>query len=184
MELLNQKEIDATIDQLYKKGSNVKKTYSGPEYQNLDVYQVNCTYYSALGCDDDTYITARTIQFFTPGIPQVYYVGLLAGKNDIELVEKTRLGRNINRHNYTLEEIKEDIQRPVVQRLLRLMEFRNSYPAFNGDFIVMKSTDKELLLDWTHKKYTATAFIDVETPGNTKITYTDPVASRVVDFIV
>ncbi|MCP3941994.1 MAG: sucrose phosphorylase [Desulfobacteraceae bacterium] len=184
MELLNQKEIDATIDLLYKEGSNIKKTYSGPEYQNLDVYQVNCTYYSALGCHDDAYITARTIQFFTPGIPQVYYVGLLAGENDIELVEKTRLGRNINRHNYTLEEIKEDIQKPVVQRLLRLMEFRNSYPAFNGEFTVMKSTDKQLILEWTHKKHTATAFIDVKTPGNTKITYTDPVASRVVDFIV
>jgi len=183
-ELLNQKEIDQTIEELYKNGSNVKKTYSGPEYQNLDVYQVNCTYYSALGCDDDAYITSRTIQFFTPGIPQVYYVGLLAGENDIELVEKTRLGRNINRHNYTLEEIKEDIQRPVVQRLLRLMEFRNSYPAFNGEFTVMKSTNKQLILDWTHKKYTATVFIDVDAPGDTKITYTDPVASRVVDFIV
>ncbi len=64
------------------------------------------------------------------------------------------------------------------------MEFRNSYPAFNGDFTVMKSMNKQLILDWTHKKYTATAFIDVATPGNTKITYTDPVASRVVDFMV
>jgi sucrose phosphorylase len=183
MELLNQKEIDETISFLYKNGSNVKKTYSGPEYQNLDVYQVNCTYFSALGCDGDAYITARAIQFFTPGIPQVYYVGLLAGENDIELVEKTKLGRNINRHNYTLEEIKEDIQKPVVQRLLRLMEFRNSYPAFNGDFTVLKSTDKQLLLDWTHKRHTATLFVDLVTL-TTKITYNDPVASREVEYIV
>ena len=77
--LLNQKEIDKTLELLYERGSNVKETYSGPEYQNLDIYQVNCTYYSALGCNDDAYITARIIQFFTPGIPQVYYVGLLAG---------------------------------------------------------------------------------------------------------
>lgn len=182
-ELLNQDEIDATLDMLYKRGSNVKKTYSGPEYQNLDVYQVNCTYYSALGCNDDAYIVARTIQFFTPGIPQVYYVGLLAGENDIELVESTRLGRNINRHNYTLKEIREDFQKPVVQRLLRLMEFRNSYPAFNGEFTLTKSSDTDLILEWNQKKYTATAYIDVKA-YTAKITYTDPVASRETDYIV
>jgi hypothetical protein len=27
---------------------------------------------------------ARAIQFFTPGLPMVYYVGLLAGRNDHE----------------------------------------------------------------------------------------------------
>lgn len=182
-ELLNPDEIEHTIEELYKKGSNVKESYSGPEYQNLDIYQVNCTYYSALGCDDDAYIVARTIQFFTPGIPQVYYVGLLAGENDIELVERTKLGRNINRHNYTLQEIRKDIQKPVVQRLLKLMEFRNSYPAFNGDFTLMKSSDTELTLEWVNKKYNATAYIDV-VANIAKITYTDPVASRVVDFVV
>ena len=74
--LLKPEEIQKTLETLYQHGSNVKQTYSGPEYQNLDVYQVNCTFYSALGCHDDTYITARSIQFFTPGVPQVYYVGL------------------------------------------------------------------------------------------------------------
>ena len=69
MDLLTQREIDRTLELLYEKGSNVKKTYSGPEYQNLDIYQVNCTYYSALGCSDDAYIAARCIQFFAPGHP-------------------------------------------------------------------------------------------------------------------
>jgi len=182
-ELLSQEEIDATLEKLYEKGSNVKKTYSGPEYQNLDIYQVNCTYYSALGCDDDAYVAARTIQFFAPGIPQVYYVGLLAGENDIALVEKTRQGRNINRHNYTLEEIADAVQKPVVQRLLKLMEFRNSYPAFNGKFALRKSKDTELAMEWTHKQHVATANINVKN-HTTRITYSDPVASRMVDFNV
>ena len=182
-DLLSQEEIDATLEKLYEKGSNVKKTYSGPEYQNLDVYQVNCTYYSALGCDDDAYIAARTIQFFAPGIPQVYYVGLLAGENDIALVEKTRQGRNINRHNFTLEEIADAVKKPVVQRLLKLMEFRNSYPAFKGAFSLHKSKDTELILEWTHKQHVARAHINVKTHA-THITYSDPVASRVVDFNV
>ena len=82
-DLLDAEDLDRTIEGLYQKGSNVKQIYSGPEYQNLDIYQVNCTYYSALESNDDSYLAARTIQFFTPGIPQVYYVGLLAGENDI-----------------------------------------------------------------------------------------------------
>jgi len=99
-------------------GANTRKIFSGPEYQNLDIYQVNCTYYDALECNDDSYMTARTIQLFAPGIPQVYYVGLLAGRNDFKLVEHTKNGRDINRHNYTLDEIATDIQKPVVRRLL------------------------------------------------------------------
>lgn len=182
-ELLNPQEIEETTEELYKKGSNIKKSYSGPEYKNLDIYQVNCTYYSALGSNDDAYIAARTIQFFTPGIPQVYYVGLLAGENDIELVEKTKLGRNINRHNYTLEEIEVEIKRPVVQRLLRLMEFRNNYPAFNGEFNLLKSRDTKLVIEWSHKKFHVTGHIDLK-DYHVKLIYIDPVADREVEFIV
>ena len=148
-DLIDEKDIQDTIDQLYKQGSNIKEKYSGSEYQNLDVYQVNCTYYSALGCNDDAYITARTIQFFSPGIPQVYYVGLLAGENDIELVEKTHQGRDINRHNFTIDEIRLEVEKPVVKRLLKLMEFRSSYPSFNGEFSVIDSDEETLILDWS-----------------------------------
>ena len=48
----------------------------------VDVHQLNCTYYSALDCDDDRYFAARAIQLFARGVPQIYYVGLLAGEND------------------------------------------------------------------------------------------------------
>ena len=67
---------------------------------------------------------ARAIQFFAPGIPQVYYVGLLAGENDLELMEKTKNGRDINRHYYTLEEIAGKQERPVVRKLKKLMAIR------------------------------------------------------------
>jgi hypothetical protein len=35
------------------------------------------------------------IQFFAPGVPQVYYIGLLAGTNDLDLLRRTRAGRDI-----------------------------------------------------------------------------------------
>lgn len=150
-DLLSQEEIESTKDALFSKGANVKRIYNTMKYKNLDTYQINCTYYSALGDDDNKHLLARAIQFFAPGIPQVYYVGLLAGKNDIELLEATKEGRNINRHNYTLEEIEEEVKRPVVQKLFKLMEFRNTYPAFNGDFEILDTgSDSMLEISWTN----------------------------------
>lgn len=132
-DLLPDEEIDKVKEQMYKQGANVKKIYSSEAYNNLDIYQVNTTYYSALGNQDAAYILARAIQFFAPGIPQVYYVGMLAGSNDIELMERTKNGRDINRHYYTKEAVEQELERPVVQELRKLMELRNSHPAFHLD---------------------------------------------------
>jgi sucrose phosphorylase len=183
-DLMTPEEIDKTINGLYEKGSNIKRIYSGPEYQNLDIYQVNCTYYSALEENDDSYLAARAIQFFTPGIPQVYYVGLLAGQNDIELVELTKNGRNINRHNYSLEEIDEAVQRPVVQRLMRLMAFRSSYPVFDGEFFVEEAeSEHRLAMMWQKDSYQATLHIDLTT-YDARITYFDPEKKENVLYVV
>ena len=130
-DLLPDEEVDKVKEQMYQQGANVKKIYSSEAYNNLDIYQVNTTYYSALGNHDDAYLLARAIQFFAPGIPQVYYVGLLAGSNDVDLMERTKNGRDINRHYYSLEEVAEQQQRPVVQKLKELMELRNTHPAFS-----------------------------------------------------
>ena len=148
-DLMTTQEIEETREMLYQQGSNVKKVYSSEAYDNLDIYQINCSYYSALGNDDDSYLLARAVQFFAPGIPQVYYVGLLAGKNDIELLEETKVGRNINRHYYSKTEIESEVKRPVVQKLIKLMEFRNSYPAFEGDYLIHDSErEEELKISW------------------------------------
>ncbi|MFX3905975.1 sucrose phosphorylase, partial [Streptococcus suis] len=72
---------------LYAQGANVKNIYSTDSYINLDIYQINCTYYSAIGNNDQAYLLARVLPCFAPGIPQIYYVGLLACENDIELLE-------------------------------------------------------------------------------------------------
>lgn len=140
--LLNDDEIDFTRETLYARGANVKRKYSSTEYNNLDIYQINCTYYSALGDNDDAYLLARAIQFFAPGIPQVYYVGLLAGANDLELLEKTKVGRNINRHFYTKGEVESNLERPVVKRLVKLMKFRNECQAFDRNIKIENSFGK------------------------------------------
>ncbi|HOO28050.1 MAG TPA: sucrose phosphorylase [Lachnospiraceae bacterium] len=143
-DLLPSSEIERTKEDIFKYGANVKKVYNTAAYNNLDIYQVNCTYYSALGDDDNAYLLSRAVQFFAPGIPQVYYVGLLAGKNDLQFLEETKVGRNINRHYYTQEEIEKEVERPVVEKLLRLMEFRNTHAAFDGEFILEDCKENEI----------------------------------------
>lgn len=147
--LLSEEEIENVREQLFTRHANVKRVYNTAAYNNLDIYQINCTYYSALGGNDDAYLLARAIQFFAPGVPQVYYVGLLAGENDIELVESTKVGRDINRHRYTAEEVAEAAARPVVRRLMNLMAFRNTNAAFGGELEISSTpSEEELHLMW------------------------------------
>lgn len=162
-DLLPDEEIVRTKDDIFRFGANVKKVYNTAAYNNLDIYQVNCTYYSALGDDDASYLIARAVQFFAPGIPQVYYVGLLAGRNDLALLEETKVGRNINRHYYTEEEIAEEVKRPVVEKLLKLMKFRNEYPAFDGRFELEECGDNELAVLRSCQEYRARLYCNFET---------------------
>lgn len=150
-DLMPDEEIMRTKEDVFKFGANVKKIYNTSAYNNLDIYQLNCTYYSALGDNDKAYLLARAIQFFAPGIPQVYYVGMLAGKNDLELLEETKVGRNINRHYYTKEEVAEEVNRNVVGDLLELMRFRNTHKAFNLDGDINVDLDGESIITITRK---------------------------------
>ncbi|MDO4292520.1 MAG: sucrose phosphorylase [Eubacteriales bacterium] len=145
-DLLTPDELQAVIDRTGQYGANFKMDFSAKAKDKPVVYQINCTYYSALGEDDQAYLLARAIQFFAPGVPQVYYMGLLAGKNDYELMRRTDFPRNISRHNYTLEEIGREAERPVVKKLCALMRMRNEYPAFDGAVQVSELPDDQLEL--------------------------------------
>ena len=136
------------------------------------IYQLTCTFYDALMQNDDAYIAARAIQFFTPGIPQVYYVGLFAGCNDPELMEETGELRDINRHFYSLEEVEDEVEKPVVKRLLTLMRFRNNYPAFDGHFELNYSNDSSVAMAWRHGEYYCHLFVDLNF-NTSKIEYVD-----------
>ena len=134
--MLTPEQIDQLVEGIHEHTGGASALATGAAASNLDLYQVNSTYFDALGADDQRYLAARAIQFFTPGVPQVYYVGALAGGNDIDLLNRTRVGRDINRHYYTNEEITENLERPVVRALLGLCRFRNQVPAFDGDLEV------------------------------------------------
>ncbi len=149
-DLVDVKDIKKVVDLCLQRGANLSLIFS-PKHRTTDgfnVHQIRGSYYSLLNSDDDAYIAARAIQLFVPGIPQIYYVGLLAGENDFENVNRTGEGREINRHNFTLDEIENAVQKDVVKRLIKLMKFRNEYPAFDGNFKVLDSSDNSLKLAW------------------------------------
>ena len=76
--LLDEESIAGLIDTVVGRGGYVKNLHG----QKNVYYQVNATYYSALGENDRRMLLARALQMFMPGKPQVWYLELFVGKND------------------------------------------------------------------------------------------------------
>ncbi len=153
-------ELDRLVQTIHVNSGGASAEATGAAASNLDLYQVNCTFYDALGRDDGAYLIARAIQFFLPGVPQVYYVGLLAGMNDMELLAQSGVGRDINRHRYSVAELQQRLEAPVVQRLIQLIRLRNEHPAFDGRFAVEASGASTLTVGWTNGEHRASLQID------------------------
>lgn len=165
-------DLSALVEMIHTKSGGQSRQATGAAASNLDLYQVNCTYYDALGRNNREYLLARAIQFFAPGIPQVYYVGLLAGENDMPLLAKTHVGRDINRHYYDLAEVGQALAKPVVQDLIGLIRFRNTHPAFGGIFSLHDTADHVLKLRWDSADDWAQLVIDFQRDGY-ELSYSD-----------
>lgn len=159
--LLEPDAIDHLVEQIHARSGNQSRQATGAAASNLDLYQVNCTFYDALGRNDDDYLIARALQFFAPGIPQVYYVGLLGGTNDMDQLARTQVGRDINRHYYTSAEIDDALATPLVQRLIALIRFRNSHAAFGGDVHIYTPAHDRLDITWTSGDARAALKVDL-----------------------
>ncbi|WP_035791527.1 alpha-amylase family glycosyl hydrolase [Butyrivibrio sp. AE3006] len=124
-------EIESLIQTIVGRGGLVKNLHG----QKNMYYQVNATYYSALGADEQKMLFARAVQMFMPGKPQVWYLDLFAGENDLEAVKRAGAGghKEINRTNLSNEAIKEMMKKPVVLKQLELLRLRNTNPAFGFD---------------------------------------------------
>ena len=166
-------EIEQLVEKIHENSCGESELATGAAASNLDRYQVNCTFYAALGNDDNAYLLARAIQFFMPGIPQVYYVGLLAGDNDMALLAQTGGGRDINRHFYSPDELAAALQKRVVKDLLSLIEFRNTCPAFSGQMTLQEGNASELVMDWRAGLHHAELSVDFLSL-DFKIRYTAP----------
>jgi sucrose phosphorylase len=162
--LLDEHQIHFLVECIHRSCNDQSRKSTGHAANNLDIYQINSTFYSALGADDNLYLLSRLIQFVCPGIPQVYYVGLLAGENDMTLLSQTSVGRDINRHYYDQNEIENQLNKTVVQNLISLINFRNKHPAFKGKFSLIESLDETLKIVWSGQgcKLFIEIFLDIK----------------------
>jgi sucrose phosphorylase len=119
-----------------------------PAWMDLP-HQINATFFSALGADAQSYLLARAVQLWLPGKPQLYYVGLLGGLDDVALFERTGQGRDVNRHAYTPSELEAALTTDVTRAQLALVRLRTSHPAFGGEFRYRVVADGSLELEWT-----------------------------------
>ena len=129
--LMPDERIQGLIDAVVARGGYVKDLHGA---KNM-YYQVNATYYSALGEDDAKMALARAIQMFMPGKPQVWYLDLFCGKNDHEAVRRAGPGghKEINRTNIPPEAIDGLLKNPCVLEQLDLLRLRSTHPAFGFD---------------------------------------------------
>lgn len=160
--LLPDEAIDTLINTVVRRGGYVKDLHGK---RNV-YYQVNATYYSALGENDQKLLCARAIHSFMPGIVQVWYLDLLAGKNDIEALKSGGVGSHkaINRTNYTQAMIDEAMKHPLVQKQLRLLHFRNRFKAFSPEAIISVNNEPNhhLRIHWQHHDAEASLLVDLK----------------------
>lgn len=148
--LLPEENILRTAEHTKKFGANFSPLLSTKKdntEESISIHQINATYLSALGNDNKAYLAARAIQLFLPGIPQVYYVGLLAGENAPACIEQQKDKRAINRKNYSVQEIQEALTKNIVQQQLAFIELRNTHPAFEGTHSITDS-EENLVIEW------------------------------------
>jgi len=179
--LLSDEQIQNLIDIVVARGGYVKDLHGK---KNM-YYQVNATYYSALGENDQKMLLARAIQIFMPGKPQVWYLDLLAGKNDHDAVEKAGPAghKEINRTNLTLEQAYEGLEKDIVSQQLSLLRLRNSFPAFGFDakLEILQSSPEILKLRWKNNGCTATLEANLK-DFSCPITATDEKGKVVYNF--
>ena len=169
--LLPREAVDALVERIHAESGGASRQATGWAASNVDVYQVNCTFFDALGGDRARYLSARALQLFVPGIPQVYYVGLLAGANDMDLLARTGVGRDINRHHYTRGEVEAALAGPITSTLLELLRLRRDHPAFGGEFS-LGGWGPDLILTWRAADQWAELRLDAAA-GTSTVRWTD-----------
>jgi sucrose phosphorylase len=56
--------LDKLVERIHENSQGQSREATGAAASNLDLYQVNCTYYDALGRDDNAYLIARAVHGF------------------------------------------------------------------------------------------------------------------------
>lgn len=162
--LLKDTDIESIMTTIMDRGGRVKNLYDA-EGRKISYYQVNATFYSALGENDQKMLLARAIQLFMPGTPQVWYLDVFAGANDYEAVERGGKDshKEINRTTLSLEDIKEGLKKDLVLNQIKLIQLRNTHKAFLGKVEIIETTPDQINIKWVHHDEVAHLKADLNT---------------------
>ena len=170
--LLEDSEIESIMNTIIERGGRVKNLYD-PSGKKISYYQVNATFFSALGEDDKKLLLARAIQMFMPGIPQVWYLDIFAGKNNYKAADKGGSGahKEINRTTLSEQDIEQGLQTEIVKNQLKIMRLRNTLKAFSGKIKINDVSKENLSISWLNNESKAHLEANLKT-FNFSITYT------------
>lgn len=180
--LLEDNEIEDVMSKIMERGGRVKNLYD-PSGKKISYYQVNATFFSALGEDEQKLLLARAIQIFMPGIPQVWYLDVFAGKNDYEAADRGGNAghKEINRTTLTMEDVEAGLKKHSVLSQLELIKLRNTSTAFSGTIRINETSDKEIDIKWINQNDFAHLNANLRT-CNFSITYSEAGISKILTF--
>ncbi|UAM96720.1 glycosidase [Polaribacter litorisediminis] len=180
--LLEDFEIESIMNTVLKRGGRVKNLFDAAG-NKISYYQVNATFFSALGENEQKLLLARAIQMFMPGIPQVWYLDLFAGKNNYAAADKGGSGghKEINRTTLSKEDIEQGLQKGVVMNQLKIMRLRNTLKAFLGEVNIRNVSKDKLSILWSNKD--SNAHLEANLKKFTfSISYTEENVNMKLDF--
>lgn len=162
--LLEDVEIESIMNKIMERGGRVKNLYD-PSGNKISYYQINATFFSALGEDKQKLLLARAIQMFMPGIPQVWYLDIFAGKNNYEAADNGGSAghKEINRTTLTNQDIEQGLKTEVVNKQLEIMRLRNTSNAFSGTIVINDAIDSIIDIKWVNSTTVAHLKANLET---------------------
>ncbi|WP_158840172.1 glycosidase [Polaribacter sp. L3A8] len=180
--LLKDAEIESIMNTILKRGGRVKNLYD-PAGNKISYYQVNATFFSALGENEQKLLLARAIQMFMPGIPQVWYLDIFAGKNNYAAADKGGSGghKEINRTTLSNKDIEQGLKTEIVLNQLKIMRLRNTSKAFQGTININENPENELDVTWSNKNDFAELKANLKT-YSFSITYSEKNITKTLSY--
>ena len=96
-------------------------------------------------------------------LSQSHMINLLKYLTECELLSKTKMGRDINRQYFNLDEIRKEVKRKIVRKIFELCKIRNYNKCFNGEFKLLKTKENIIEIEWKYKKDQLKLIVNLKT---------------------
>ena len=137
--LIPDAELTTLAEQMKQLGGQVstKRNSDGSE----SPYELNITYFSALGGDEHQiarFLCSQTVLLGLKGVPALYFHSLTATPNDQEGFKATGRARSLNRKKWDADELEtllngQNTTAYLFKEISRRLKIRRKHPAFHPD---------------------------------------------------